>query len=325
MLNTFDKTFDFTFARAISVPRPNFPILTGGDGGGGPAGAVLPFSVDPNVLPSCLRLGRGQGWERWAGVPISRADYLMPFVAAVPMPDAPAASAYCVGPLTIIDADSGETIPTPSGIELHYLSSGNTLYILHSGSALLGTPLPEGNYRVMIGTLGEGVVSDVFSVKCGICDMFQIRLGNDVRIGDLLYGSYDFEQRWLVEGELSGPSYDYSESKSGDERTAASVKKSWTLRLEDVTENIADALAMVSLHRLVEVSTLRSDGTINRTIQSLLYSAKTAVTANSSGGYDIELTLPVSATDWKGSGASGTDASCAVLEGGAGALVEVMC
>jgi hypothetical protein len=323
MLQTFDKTFDFTFARSIGTTTPEFPVLTGGDGGGGPAGSVLPFALDPGTLPSCLRPG-GQDWERWAGVPISLPDYLMPFVVAIPLPDSPAGSAYCTGPLSIVDADSGETVQTPTGIVLHYLSSGGTLYILHTGSAL-ATPLSEGTYRVLIGSLGEGVISDAFAVRCGICDLFQIRLKNDVRIGDLLYGSFDWEQRFFVQGELIGPVYEDSESKSGTERTAASVKKSWKLRLENVTEPVADTLAMATLHRLVEVAMFYQDGAPKRTIQALLYQAKTNVTASDQGGFDVELTLPVSATDWKSSTGSGAGSNCEVLTGIGGQLVDVVC
>jgi hypothetical protein len=323
MLNTFDKTFDFTFARAINTGSPEFPVLTGGEGGGGPAGSVLPFALDPGTLPSCLRPG-GQDWERWSGVPISKPDYLMPFVVAVPLPDSPAASPYCTGPLLIVDADSGETVLTPTGIVLHYLTRAGTLYILHTGSQL-ASALPEATYRVLIGTLGEGVVSDAFAVKCGVCSLFQVRLKNDVPIGDLLYGSFNWEQRFFVEGELIGPVYEDSESKSGTERTSASVKKSWKLRLTNVTEPVADTLAMATLHRLVEVSTLRNDGSINRTIQALLYQAKTSVTATDNGGFDVELTLPVSATDWKSSTGSGAGSSCEVLSGIGGELIDVVC
>jgi len=315
-LTSFDTTFDYTFARTQPEVLPVFPTV-GGDGGGGIAGAVLPVSTNPGTLASCLHPG-GQGWERWAGVPISQDNYLLPFILAVPMPGNVLTSPYCTSPVVVVDADSGAVIQTTDAV-LHRLTDGATLYLIHGGTPL-NPALPVGAYRVSV----ADAISEPFSVVACAC-LFRVRLLNDTRIGDLLYGSFGFQQVFYVEGELDGPTYEESETRSGTEKTGGSVKKSWTLTLEGVSEPIADALALSGLHRLVEVSPVNSSGVWQRSIQALAYEAKATITPGTSGGYDVSLKLPVGLSEWK-TGTSADGSGCLTGVGStAGPLIVVDC
>lgn len=320
-LSTFDTTFDFTFAR-ISIAPPVVLDDVGGDGGGGISGSVLPLATSSARLASCLH-PEGQGWERWAGVPMSTPSYLLPFILAVPMPDEVNSSPYCTQPIQILDADTGVVVLLPTGSELHRLTNGNTLYLIHTGSQLytgnnIPASLPTGTYRIQV----ADAVSEPFGVRCTGCSLYRIRLSNPTRIGDLLYGSFGFEQIFYVEGDLDGPSFEETETRSGTEKTGGTVKKSWTLNLDSVTEPIVDALALSGLHRLVEVSLVDGAGIPYRPIQALAYEAKASTSDNASGGYDVSLKLPVSLTEWK----SGAAAAGCLTDGAAsGVLTEVIC
>ncbi|GAB4052550.1 hypothetical protein [Spirosoma litoris] len=315
-LTSFDVTFDNTFAR--SQPTDDTFPEVGGDGGGGIAGSVFPFATNPSLLASCLHHD-GQGWERWSGVPIGLPGYLLPFVLAVPMPGNLTTSPYCTEGLQIVDADSGAVVLEPYGLLLYRLSGGSTLYIIHNGSQLYSAQsvpasLPTGTYRIQLGD----AVSEPFGIRCGPCKLFRVRLLNDARLGDLLYGSYGFQQVFYVEGTLSGPTYNV---EAGTDSTSKTISKIWTLSLQGTTEPIADALALAGVHRLVEVSIVNGSGAPVRSIQAMEFEAKGQITVNSSGGYDIELTLPVSKTS---SGSASSTSNCAI-SGGSLTLTPIEC
>jgi len=307
-LTTFDVTFDFTFA-GITSPVDSFPAV-GGDGSGGVMGVFLPFSEDPGNMATCFQPS-GQAWDAIEGVPMSLPGYLLPFIVAVPLPDDVEASAYCTESPKIVDA-------------LHRLMSATTLYLIHLGSQLYSnstTPasLPTGTYRIVVGD----AVSEPFGIKCGPCSLLKVRLLNDTRLGKLLYGTFGFQQIVYVDGILEGPTYDESETKSGTNKTAGSVTKVYTLRLDNASEPVADALAMAGLHRLVEVSLLRSDGSVRRSIQAREYEAKTQVSLSDSGGFTVSMTLPVSQLEWNAAGSAG--AGCSTDSDSNEVLTEVVC
>ncbi|RIV23595.1 hypothetical protein DYU11_11480 [Fibrisoma montanum] len=312
-LTTFDYTFDFTFDRAAAPELPTLPE-PGGDGLQGVGGAAMPFAQNPALLASCRPTG--QGWERWAGVPISRPNYLMPFVLAVPMPDDLESSPWCVDGGNFVDADTGEDRGGWQAT-LFRMTDGNTLYIINIGEPIMewGTgalrSLSEGVYRLKIGP----AYSAPFAVKCGFCDLLEIRMVNDTRIGDLLYGSYGFQQRFLVEGELTGPTYEEIEERSGDEKTGGQVRKVWTLRIEDASESVADALSMAGLHKVFEVSYLNGDGSILRSVQALSFEAKPRITPTDYGAFTIEVVMPVSSL--------GTSVKAGTAQNGSACLVDV--
>lgn len=320
-LTSFDATFDFTFARAGTTTTPPFPPV-GNDGGGGIPGAVLPVSTDPSTLASCLH-PNGQDWERWAGVPISMPSFLLPFIIRVDLPEDVFGSPYCTQALQIVDADTGAVVLTPYELPLSRVSDGQNLFIMHAGSNLQSGPsqavsLPPGTYRIKL----ADAVSEPFTVKsvCG-CNLLRVRLLNDTRIGNLLYGTAGWYQLFYIEGDLSGPTYEESETRTGSEKTAATLKKIWTLTLEGVSEPIADALSMAGLHRLVEVSLVSADAVPYRPITAMAHEAKAAISVSDAGGFDVTLTLPVSLTSWS-SVASGS--GCLPGEG-TGALTELVC
>ncbi len=312
MISTFTAPFDFTFGLPVT-PAPELPPV-GGDGahvaGGRVAGAVLPFALDPALLPSCGPVGGtspAQDWDRWTGVVSTLPDYLLPFVLAVPRPADIPGSPYCTEALSLLDARTGEVLRTLGEAPLLRYADARSLYVMHVGSRI-DTVLPDGTYRFQLGP----AISEVFTVYCNACSLIRIRLGNDTRIGDLLYDRPDpeqggpFEQVFFAEGALTGPTYEESEVRQNGERSSATVRKVWTLRLAGVAENIADALALVSLHRVVE---LQTGGPLGRTISALAYGAKTRVSLSDAGGLDVELTLPVSAAEFR---ASGSGAGCLV-------------
>jgi hypothetical protein len=316
MLSTFDVSFDHTFARAVTTAPIVLPPV-GGDGGGGVPGTVLPFSTNPNLLASCLR-PTGQAWERWSGVPLSKADYLMPFIVAVPKPDDIATSPFCPAVVTIVDAMTGAEVLklTPN---LTYLTQKNTLYIIHKGTNIAA--LPFGLFRVLVGTMPDAAISDPFEVRCFDCaNTYLIRLKNDNRIGDLFYDR-DWEQSFYVEGELIGPTYEADDINTERVKTGSTNRKIWTLALEEQSEPIADALALASMHRLVEVSLIRSDGTVKRSIQALANQAKVKTSVTEGGLSDIDLTLPVSVIE---SSLSGSDAGC-ITDAAGNEVVEIFC
>lgn len=321
-LTSFDTSFDNTFTRSLTAADPVFEDV-GGDGGSTVPGAALPFSLDPSLMAGCLSGAGGQGWERWDGVPLTLPTFLLPFILAVPMPDDIYASPYCGSSFTIVDANSGAEVITPYGTTLNRVTDGKNLFILFNGGDLMGSDgvagnLANGVYRIVYGD----AISEPFQVKCLPCLMYRIRLGNDSRIGDLLYANFGFQQLFFVEGDLSGPTYDESETRSGSEKTGGTVKKVWTLNLDNVTEGIADSLAMAGLHRLVEVSIIRSVDSGARAIQAMAYEAKSTIAVSDAGGFDVTLTLPVSSTSW--SSASSGAAGC-LTEGYGNQLTEVVC
>ncbi|MGF7219042.1 hypothetical protein GGR92_005222 [Spirosoma lacussanchae] len=319
-LTSFDQSFDYTFQRAPVVATPTFPP-TGTDSVGSVAGAVLPFSDAPGLMGDCLLGGRsGQAWEPWQGLATSTSEYLLPFVLTVPLPENLTTSPYCTEPLQIVDAQTGAVIQEPDVI-LRRFTKGDTLYIMHTGTQL-DNPLPNGEYRLKL----SDQVSDVFAIRCLPCVLIRIRLLNDTPIGGLLYGTYGFQQVVYVEGELTGPTYEESATQSGSEKTSGTVTKTYTLSLTGVTESLADALAHASLHKLVEVTLMRKDGSASRSIRAMAYAARTKVSLADEAGFDVELSLPVSTTRWDTPGLS--TASCGVSEGPAGggsSLVEVEC
>lgn len=300
---SFDLPFDFTFLGIANLP--NVPIdlsPTGGlsqsDGLTGVPGAVLPFSDNPATLDSCATAA--QGWEQFVGVPQANPFQILPFILVVNRPldlTGDPASVYCNDSIDIINVETGVTTRTVSA-NLRQLTDGTLLYVQHTGTTMT-TALPDGYYRLKVGN----AYSAIFAVKCTGCRL-KIRMKNPTRIGNLLYGYNNWEQNFYAQGELTGPIYEETESKSGDTRQSISVKKYWLLELPNVSESIADALSLIKLHRDFYVEILSPTGAIVRQIVADSYEASTTITALSSGGLSATVKIPVAEITWSATGAT---------------------
>lgn len=301
MLTTFDPTFDFTFARAGVSVSPLPPV--GGDGassvklGGRLTGAVMPFAKTPAFLGSTPT---GQAYETIGTITSAVQGFLPPFAILLPRPEDITLTPWCLDRGTVLEARTGRIVDNFTTDIVRLMSADTLFMIAPSGSFQLdrGGVLDLGRYQLLLGDTGSDYrVSDVFEVVDNPCTVFRIVLDNPTPIGKLPYGKANFKQVFYVPGELTGPTYEETETRSGSELVSGTTTKVYTFYINDASEALLDALALVRFHRLVEVDVLNGDGTIARPIQAMAYQAKFKASQNG-GNFDIELTLPVEVTSF---------------------------